>query len=80
MDFLSILTQVPTLAVAVSTTIEPLKRILKIKGLGAVVLSVLASGLAAAPTLSTGKSEFFVTFGLVSLAANGLFKLIHNSK
>ena len=77
MDFLSILTQAPVIASAVTASATVVNNFFKIKGVGAFCISTLLSFAAAVPTLNTGKAEYLVTGALVTLIANGIFKLVH---
>jgi len=65
-------------APAVAAT-ELIKRTLKIKGVGAVVVSVICSYGAALQVLERGTVEF-VLIGLgIALSINGVFKAFHKS-
>lgn len=77
MDFLSILTQAPVIASAVTASATVINNAFKIKGVGAFGISTLLSFSAAIPMIQTGKAEYIVTGTLVTLIANGIFKLVH---
>jgi len=77
MDFQSILTQAPVIASAVTASATVLNNAFKIKGVGAFGVSILLSFSASIPLLQTGKAEYVVSSVLVTLIANGIFKLVH---
>jgi hypothetical protein len=65
-------------AVVIGST-EVLKKKLKLRGIGTVIVSVLVSLVVCIPSLKEGIINYILIAGAVSLTANGLFKFINKS-
>ena len=72
-----LLQQVSLYAVSVIGVVEAIKRIIKLKGAAAFILSLLVSLGACIPVLAGGAAQYFLVSALVCAAANGLFKAFH---
>ncbi|MEJ2626962.1 MAG: hypothetical protein P8078_00170 [bacterium] len=73
------LQKVASFAAVVIGSTEVLKKKLKLRGIGTVIVSVLVSLVVCIPSLKEGIINYILIAGAVSLAANGLFKFINKS-